>query len=188
METNNPRKNIFSAISINRITAERFRAYSKTVSKSHSETMDTMIDFFEKTKISPKSQVMVSFIKFQNYMMGRLDYIVELLRSMEREQLKPTHDLLKSLFDGTELKKVEEPLLIDKTNIKMTKEEWDRAEGKVSFQKYHDAVTARGNDRRIFYKVLNKINKVEPAFGKAFFKLELDSEELDSIRQELTRN
>ena len=188
METNHSRKSTFSAISINRITAERFRAYSKTVSKSHSETMDTMIDFFEKTKISPKSQVMVSFIKFQNYMVGRLDFIIELLRTMEREQLKPTHDMLRSLFDGTELKKVEEPLLIDQANIKMTKEEWDRAEGKVSFQKYHDAVTARGNDRRIFYKVLNKISKVEPAFGKAYFKLELDSEELDSIRRELDEN
>ena len=185
METNHPRKNTFSAISINRITAQRFRDYSKTVSKSHSETMDTMIDFFEKAKISPTSKVMIGFIKFQNYVVGRLDYIVELLRTMEREQLKPTHALLRSLFDGMELKKEEEPLLTDKANIKMTKEEWDRVEGKVSFEKYHDAVKARSNDRRIFYKVLDKITKVEPTFGKPYFKLELDAEELDGIRREL---
>ncbi len=188
METNNSRKNTFSAISINRITADRFRAYSKTVSKSHSETMDTMMDFFEKAKISPKSQVMVSFIKFQNYMVGRLDYIIELLRTMEREQLKPTHDLLKSLFDDMELKKEEEPLYIDHANIKMTKEEWDRAEGKVSFEKYHYDVKARSNDRRIFYKVLDKITKVEPAFGKPYFKVELDAQELERIRRALDEN
>jgi hypothetical protein len=69
----------------------------------------------------------------------------------------------------------------------MTKEEWDRAEGKVSFEKYHDAVKARSNDRRIFDKVLDKITKVEPAFGKPYFKVELDAEELESIRQELFR-
>src|SRR5680860_668151 len=100
MKTKNKRKSTFSAISINRITAERFRAYSKTVSKSHSETIDTMIDFFEKTRVAPKNEVMISFIKFQRYMMGRFDYIEGLLRTMDREQIKPTHDMLKSLFDG----------------------------------------------------------------------------------------
>jgi hypothetical protein len=71
-----------------------------------------MIDFFEKAKITPKNVIMISFIKFQNYMMGRFDYIEELLRTMEREQLGPTHDMLKSLFDGSALKKMEQPLLV----------------------------------------------------------------------------
>src|SRR5680860_1251717 len=140
METENKRKSTFSAISINRITAERFRAYSKTVSKSHSETIDTMIDFFEKAKITPKSEVMISFIKFQNYWIGRYDYIDELLHTMEREHINPTHDMLKSLFDGTVLKKKQQPLLLDKTSIQMTREEWNMEEGKVSLEKHHDVI------------------------------------------------
>lgn len=185
METKTKRNNTFSAISINRITAERFRAYSKTVSRSHSETIDTMIDFFEKARISPKSQVMISFIRFQNYMMGRFDYLEELLRTMEREQLRPTHDMLKSLFEGTALKKKEQPLLVDKKNLRMTKEEWDREDGKVSFEKYHDVIKARSKDRRIFSKVLDSIAKVEPTFGKPYFKVEMDETELERIRREL---
>jgi len=185
METKTKRNNTFSAISINRITAERFRAYSKTVSRSHSETIDTMIDFFEKARISPKSQVMISFIRFQNYMMGRFDYLEELLRTMEREQLRPTHDMLKSLFEGTALKKKEQPLLVDKKNLRMTKEEWNMEDGKVSFEKYHDVIKARSKDRHIFSKVLDSIAKVEPTFGKPYFKLEMDETELESIRREL---
>mgnify|MGYP003667220845 FL=1 len=185
METKTKRNNTFSAISINRITAERFRAYSKTVSRSHSETIDTMIDFFEKARISPKSQVMISFIRFQNYMMGRFDYLEELLRTMEREQLRPTHDMLKSLFEGTALKKKEQPLLVDKKNLRMTKGEWDREDGKVSFEKYHDVIKARSKDRRIFSKVLDSIAKVEPTFGKPYFKVEMDETELERIRREL---
>lgn len=181
-------KSTFSAISINRITAERFRAYSKTVSKSHSETIDTMIDFFEKAKITPKSEVMISFIRFQNYMTGRFDYIEEVLRRMEREQLKPTHDMLKSLFDGTAPKKKEQPLLVDKRNLRMTREEWEMEEGKVSFEKYHDVVKARGEDRRTFSKVLDSITKVEPTFGKPYFKLEIDAAELARIKEELEEN
>lgn len=185
MDVNIKRKSTFSAISINRITAERFRAYSKTVSKSHSETIDTMIDFFEKAKITPKSEVMIQFIKFQNYMIGRFDFIEETLRRIECEQLKPTHDMLKSLFDGTALKKKEQPILVDKKSIRMTREEWNMEEGKVSFEKYHDAVKARGKDRQTFFKVLDNINKVEPTFGKPYFKVEIDEAELESIRQEL---
>ncbi len=186
METDNKRKSTFSAISINRITAERFRAYSKIVSRSHSETIDAMIDFFEKTKITPRNEVMISFIRFQNYMIGRFDYLEELLRTMEREQIRPTHDMLKSLFDGTALRKKEQPLLVDKMVIRMTKEEWDMEEGKVSFERYHDVIKARGKDRRVFSKVLDSITKVEPTFGKTYFKLEIDETELDGIRQELS--
>ena len=185
METDNKRKSTFSAISINRITAERFRAYSKIVSRSHSETIDIMIDFFEKTKITPRNEVMISFIRFQNYMIGRFDYLEELLRTMEREQIKPTHEMLKSLFEGTALKKKEQPLLVDKTNLRMIREEWDMEEGKVSFEKYHDVIKARGKDRRTFSKVLDSITKVEPTFGKPYIKLEIDESELDSIRREL---
>ena len=185
METNNKRKSTFSAISINRITAERFRAYSKTVSKSHSDTIDNMIDFFEKAKINPRSVVMINHIKFQNYINGRFDYIEQLLRTMEREQIKPTHDMLKSLFDGTALQKRQQPLLVDRATIKMTREEWNMEEGKVSFEEYHDVIKARSKDRRIFSKVLNSITRVEPTFGKPYFKVEIDEAELDSIRQEL---
>ena len=185
MKTKTKRKSTFSAISINRITAERFRVYSKTVSKSHSETIDSMIDFFERTRIAPKNEVMISFIKFQRYMMGRFDYIEGLLRTMDREQIKPTHDLLKGLFDGTALKKKKQPLLVDKINIRMTKEEWNMEEGKVSFKKYHDVIKARGNDQKIFREVLGKIEKVQPTFGKPYFKIEIDTTELDILKREL---
>ena len=187
METEYKRKSAFSAISINRITAERFRIYSKTVSRSHSGAIDTMIDFFEKAKISPKSEVMISFIRFQNYMMGRFDYLEKLLREMECNT-KATHDMLKSLFEGTAPKKREQPLLMDKKDLRMTREEWDMEEGKVPFEKYHDVIKARSKDRRAFMGVLDNIVKVEPTFGKPYFKVEMDESELNGIRQELNSN
>ena len=179
-------KSTFSAISINRITPERFRAYSKTVSRSHSETIDTMIDFFEKAKITPKSEVMISFIKFQNYLIGRYDYIDELLRTMEREHIKPTHDMLKSLFDGTVLTKKEQPpLLVERASVQMTREEWNREEGKVSLEKYHEVIQTKGNDQRKFRELLGKIERVEPVFGKPFFKIMIEASELDILKEEL---
>ncbi len=188
MGTDYKRKSSFSAVSLNRITAERFRVYSKTVSKSHSETIDTMIDFFEKTRISPRNEVMISFIRFQNYMIGRFDCIEELLRTMEREQLRPTHDMLKRLFDVTAPQKKRQPSLVDRVTLKMTKEEWDMEEGKVSFEKYHEVLKARSKDRRVFSKMLDNIITIEPTFGKPYLKVEMGAAELDRIKEELKEN
>ena len=183
MKINTKNKSSFSAISINRITAERFRVYSKSVSNSHSESIDIMIDFFEKTKITPKSEIMISFIKFQNYMMGRFDYIEEILRRMENEQLKPTHDMLKSLFDGTALKQKQEPLIIDKSSIKMTEKEWNSKEVKVSIEQYQNVIKRGIKDKQNFHEFLNQISKVEPTFGKPYFKVEVEEAELTRLKE-----
>lgn len=140
MEIKKKNKSTFSAISINRITAERFREYSKTVSRSHTETLDTMIDFFEKANITHRSEVMISFIKFQLYMAGRLDYIIEILRDHERKYHKPTHDMLKALFEGkTKLEHPEpkQPKLIEPKFKKLTREEWNKKEKTVQRDKYN---------------------------------------------------
>jgi len=67
----------------------------------------------------------------------------------------------------------------------MTREEWDMEEGKVPFEKYHDVIKARGNDQRMFTEVLGKIEKVEPTFGKPYFKIEIETTELDRLKTEL---
>ena len=186
MERNVKRKNTFSAISINRITAERFRKYSKTVAKSHSDTIDMMIDFFEKANITPKSQVIISFIKYKVYLDSRFDYIEQLLRDQERKYLKPTHDMLKRLFDGVapKVKEKQQTLLLDRNTIRMTKAEW-RMEGEVvPIAKYNEAIRGRDEDRKKFREVLRKIAIVEPTFGKPYFRVELEADELERLKRE----
>ncbi|SHG77461.1 hypothetical protein SAMN05444483_1326, partial [Salegentibacter echinorum] len=59
MKTKKTTKRLFSAISINRVTAERFRIFSKKVTGSHSDTLDQMMDFFEVVNISPRNRLMM---------------------------------------------------------------------------------------------------------------------------------
>lgn len=184
MNTKTKKKNTFSAISINRITAERFRKYSKTVCPSHSETIDRMINFFEKTKVSPKDEVVMSFYKFQKQMMERFDYIEELLRTIEREQLIPTRKMLESLFDGTALQAKKQPILIEKKNVEKTV----REEVKVNAKVYEGLIETRKKHRRYLSEILSKVSKVQPPFGKAYLKLNIDGEDLDRIRQQLKEN
>lgn len=60
METEKKKKSDFSAISINRIVAGRYREFSKKVSKSHTLILELMMDFFEGAKISPKNKYLMN--------------------------------------------------------------------------------------------------------------------------------
>lgn len=188
MEIKKQQKNTFSAISINRITAERFREYSKTITKSHTETIDTMIDFFEKANITPKSTFMMSFYKFQKYMAGRLDYIIELLREHERKYHKPTHDMLKTLFEGNtclECSERKETLFIEPMFEKLTREEWNLKEDTVPKKKYDAMINERNEERERMFELLEKITLVKPRFGKVYHKLGMDATELAIFKRNL---
>lgn len=185
MERKDKKKSEYSAVSINRITAERFRMFSKTVSRSHSETIDTIIDFFEGTKITPNDEVMISFIRFQNSMAKRLDYIIQLIREQEQNYHKPTYDMLLSLFQGQAIQENKQSVLLEKSLKKLTLEEWNNEQGTVSLNKYNKLVQSKGNDLRKFREVLRKIKRIEPAFGKPYFKIEISATELNTLKREL---
>ena len=55
---------------------------------------------------------------------------------------------------------------------------------KIDATKYYELLEAKRKDRLNFFEVLNKVTKVEPTFGKAYFKLDMDDEELNRIHQE----
>jgi hypothetical protein len=116
-------------------------------------------------------------------MIGRLDYIVALLREQELKYYKPTHDMLKRLFEGLALEKEEKPIYLEKNTVRMTKEEWNREKGKVSFEKYHDAIKAKSKYQQTFSNFLDCIIKIVPTFGNPYFKIEINEVELETIKR-----
>tara|TARA_R100000935_G_C2813998_1_gene156393 strand:- start:326 stop:904 length:579 start_codon:yes stop_codon:yes gene_type:complete len=187
MESNEERKRPFSAISINRITAERFRGFSKNIADSHSATLEDMMDFFEITKISPRNKIMRHYLGFYNYLIFRMDYITDLLREQEKKYHKPIYELLSGLFDKAERMEVKTGPLAERNVIKLTREEWELKEGKVSREKYDLIKMARKKDQEDFTKMLseiiNRIEKVNPTFGKPYHKIEIDFTQLDIMKR-----
>jgi len=187
MEAKKPKRNDFSAISINRIVASRFREYSKEVSPSHTETLDSMMDFFEKARITPKSEVMISFIQFQRYMMGRFDYIEELLREQERKYHKPIYKMLRSLFEGKPYRfpEDEQPLLIEEKTERLSAEEWRFKENVVPRQEYNQLWNKKEEFRRSAINLIDRLTLVKPAFGKPYYRLEMDSVGMERLERKL---
>lgn len=188
MEIIKHRKNLFSAISFNRITAERFRKFSKKNAPSHSETLDDMIDFFELTKISPRNKIMKQHLGLYNYVLSRLDFIVALIREQEEKYHKPTYEMLAGLFKKAEMMEAKKQPMVERKVRKGTLAGSELEDQKVSLDDYNVLKNAREKDREKFNRALTKIidgiEKVNPTFGKPYNKLNIDISEIDSMKRE----
>jgi hypothetical protein len=93
--------------------------------------------------------------------------------------------MLTTLFKGVEVLGQKEPLLLERKNIKLTREEWNREEDTVPIEKYNILKESRKQERREFSQILDKVERVEPTFGKAYYRIELDEIELTRLKRKL---
>jgi len=105
----------FNTIRLKRKTLEEFKEYSLKTSPNYSETLEFMIGFFKDTGISPYDTLNNPILASMVAINKRLDYIIALLKDIEKTQLIPTREMLESLFKEVE---EEKPLLVEKKKFK----------------------------------------------------------------------
>ncbi len=184
METEKRKKSTFSAISINRIVAGRFREYSKKITPSHTDTLESMMDFFEGAKISPKDKHLMDYIGYNNVITKRLDYLLEVLRAWEKNSpIHRIHDHVKKLFDYAEL---EENLDKKKEEIRrMRNAQYLKPKKTVSKYEYNllaEQLEAEKEKRR---NLLEKFKLVKPSFGKQYYRIDMTPNEYAVMKRVL---
>ncbi len=102
----------FSAVSLKRSVADRFRLFSKKIATSHSETLSVMMDFFENNSISPHEELGPNMIHLEKNIKSRINALIAIIRDIEKNQTKPTTAILQALLEQEEPKK--KPLLVEK--------------------------------------------------------------------------
>jgi hypothetical protein len=183
MEIQKKKKSDFSAISINRIVAGRYREFSKKISNSHTLTLEMMMDFFDGAKISPKNKYLMNRIGFEHRLNKRFDYIEELLRNWEKNSSIPKiHDMLKKIFDFAEKEENSR-----QESLKLEKEMFEKSIEKDRVTQYDNYMLKEdwGKERNKVLKLLNQLKLEKPRFGKAFYKLNVEEGDLESLKQEL---
>ena len=110
----------FITIRFKRATAKRFQEFSKTHCKSHTETMDTMLDFFFYNEISPREKLGPTGRTIEAKLLKRINAVIAIMRDMERTQTKPTVAMMESLFQTEEPKK--KPLILEKKFVEEKRE------------------------------------------------------------------
>lgn len=110
----------FITIRFKRATAKRFQEFSKTHFKTHTETMEAILDFFFYNEISPKEKFGPTGRTIEANIKKRINAVIAIMRDVEKTQTKPTVAMLESLFLTEEPKK--KPLILEKKFVGEKKE------------------------------------------------------------------
>ncbi|HUI33500.1 MAG TPA: BfmA/BtgA family mobilization protein [Dysgonamonadaceae bacterium] len=94
----------FITIRFKRKTAKRFQEFSKKHFKTHTETMEAILDFFFYNEISPKEKLGPTGRTIEAKLLKRINAVIAIMRDVEKTQTKPTMAMLESLFQAEEPK------------------------------------------------------------------------------------
>ena len=106
----------FITIRFKRKTAKRFQQFSKTHFKTHTETMENILDFFFYNEISPKEKLGPTGRTIEAKLLKRINAVIAIMRDMEKTQTKPTVAMMQSLFKEAEPNK--KPIVLEKKYFK----------------------------------------------------------------------
>ncbi|SRX51989.1 BfmA/BtgA family mobilization protein [Aequorivita sp. CIP111184] len=110
----------FITIRFKRKTAKRFQEFSKMHFKTHTETMEAILDFFFYNEISPKEKLGPTGRTIEANIKKRINAVIAIMRDVEKTQTKPTVAMMESLFQTeTPTKK---PLIVEKKYAEEKKE------------------------------------------------------------------
>lgn len=183
MKTGKKKKSDFSTIIINRIVAGRYREFSKRISKSHTLTLELMMDFFEGAKISPKNKYLMNYMGYVHYMAKRFDYIEEFLRNWEKNSSIPKiHDMLKKVFDFAEQEEESK-----RKSLEFQQKMFDQSIKRDTVTQYDNYMLKENwkDERKKILKLLDQITLEKPRFGKSYYKIKIEENDLQSLRQDL---
>ncbi|MFK5973612.1 MAG: BfmA/BtgA family mobilization protein [Flavobacteriaceae bacterium] len=183
----------FSAISIKDVVASRFRMFSKRITKTHTETLTLIMDFFEWHGFLPSDRFGQSIIeellknrKRTEASIARTNASIAIIKDIEKNHDKPTTAMLQILFEGVAEKK--EPVRKERMFKNKTKEEKLEEETTVPKVVHERTQLNLDETKKRFRYVLDRVSLVNNRFGKDYLKLELFQQEFTRIKRELKKD
>ena len=173
----------FNTIRLRRKIIEKFKEYSRKTSPNYSETLEYMIAYFEDSGFSPYDTIYNPILASTIAINRRTDYIIALLKNIEKTQLIPTRLMLESLFQiDTKEKK---PLLVERKVLDSTnKVEVDPKDEQLEFYRTQDE---RNQERASalkweYFTLLEQLVFTKSNFGKNHYRLDITQEELKNLK------
>lgn len=170
----------FSAISIKKEVAVRFRAFSRLVSESHTRTLEAVMNFFERNDLSPGDDLGIN----NNRTNKRINAVIAILKNIEKHQTLPTKAMLETLFQ--EMSQMEKKGTEEKNLDFGTPEALSRdAELEHYRDRYEEIQEQLGHYKNWVQDLLEQMTYVKGAFGKGYCKLEMDKIEFEKFKKEI---
>ena len=172
----------FNTIRLKKKTIDKFKKYSKKISPSYSETLDFMIAFFEDNDLSPYDILNENMTSVTNRINKRIDAVIAIFRNVEQTQLKPTRELLESLFANEKEKK---PLLVERKLLRMSGYKIKNKELDFYRENYEKSNKRYQDLRQSFNALLKHTTFVNNSFGSNYYRINIDKETFESLSSKL---
>ncbi|MCM4163604.1 MULTISPECIES: BfmA/BtgA family mobilization protein [unclassified Arenibacter] len=171
----------FSAISIKKEVAARFREFSRLVSDSHTSTLETVMNFFEWNDLSPNDDLGIK----NNRTNKRINAVIAILKNIEKHQTLPTKAMLDTLFQEMSQEEGREEKEENDFDFG-TPEPFSRDTELEHYRsRYEEMQKQLGNYKNCMKDLLEQMTYVKGTFGKGHYKLDMDKSEFEKLKKEL---
>ena len=179
--------NTFSNIRFKKKTAQRFQEFSKKFFKTHTEALETMLDFFFFNEISPKEILGPNVRTLETSIKKRINSLIAIIKDIEKNQTQPTTSMLQLLFEQTPPKPKQPRLVEVSQNNKLFKADsfatsLEAIELRKEKNTYKKELLETKNE---FEAILNKVNIIKSSFGKPKLQLDMTLDEFNSLKEKI---
>lgn len=175
----------FSNIRFKMDTAQRFQTFSRRYFKTHTETLQTMLDFFIYNEISPRESFGPNGRTIAELIKKRFNAMAAIMKNMEKHGVLPTKAMLELLFEQSPPKKQEQPpLLMDGRKLDPERDMFfKKVEEAIAMEKnYTNIKRDFGELRTDFLNLLNRVELVKGSFGKPRLQLDMAPKEFQKLK------
>jgi len=178
----------YSTVNLKASVAKRFRLFSKKITKSHSETLTVIMDFFEWHGVNPSKKFGKSIIQEILKNRARTDTSIKrneatiaIIRDIEINQTKPNNAMLLSLFGANA--KEQKPIKKEKKRIEQEEDAIAKIEITVPKIRYELLAEKMKHITKDYGYILNNVELVKSNFGKEYLKLNISKSELEKFKR-----
>ena len=164
-----------SRLQLKASTAKRFREFSKKNNSNQSETLDLILDFFEKNNLSPFETLVPSKVSLEQLIKKRIDAVIAILKNIEKTQTKPGLLMLELLMEGRSVPKLE----VSKKEKVTVSNEKNRAQLELEISRLQEVLKATKKDLEY---LLNHVEIKSNAFGSDYLKLNIPRSEYEHYK------
>lgn len=177
----------FSAIRFKRKTIKRFKRFSKQIARTHSGTLEAMMDFFENNGISPYETLGANMATLESKIKRRINALIAIVKDIEKNQTKPTNAMMNLLFKEAEQEDGDEQVLLDDVLTSNAPNELFSEAVELDYYR-EQYFTTKGNLddlKKHLETALSKTTYVRGNFSGGYYRMNITKETFETLKQTL---
>lgn len=180
----------FSNIRFKKKTVQRFQEFSRRFFKTHTEALDTMLDFFLFNEISPKETLGPNARTLEANIKKRINALVAIIKDIEKHQTQPTTAMLQLLFEQDTAKEKKPRLVaVDPKDKPFKEDSFATSLEAIELKKQKNSLKRELEETKQQFEdiLFSKIQIIKPSFGKPKIQLDMSIEELKVLKENIKK-